>query len=69
MKFIHILIIFVFVIMLSFITSFYVMIPRVVESRARNLGFTKYNKEQFLVKDSTYISNYDLYYLKYGSMP
>jgi hypothetical protein len=44
--------------------------PKDIEQRAKELNILKYDSKtgKFVVKDSVYIDNFDLEYLKYGTM-
>lgn len=46
------------------------IMPSDIEQRAKELNLLKYDskKNAFVIKDSVYIDNFDLEYLKYGTM-
>lgn len=54
----------------SFIFSYYIVIPKIIERRAMDLNLMQYNgdKDKFVAKDSSCISGWDVYYLQYGDM-
>jgi hypothetical protein len=46
------------------------IMPSDIEQRAKELNLLKYDskKNAFVIKDSVYIDNFDLEYLKYGKI-
>jgi len=46
------------------------IMPSDIEQRAKELNLLKYDskKNAFIIKDSVYIDNFDLEYLKYGKI-
>ena len=48
----------------------HIELPNEIEKRARELNLLKYDSKQnkFIIKDSVYIDNFDLEYLKNGTM-
>lgn len=60
--------------LLGQIIGYYVYVngimPRDIEERAKELNIVKYDSKtnSFIIKDSVYINNFDLEYLKYGTM-
>ena len=62
------------VLILGEIIGYYVYIhgimPSDIEQRAKELDLLKYDskKNAFIIKDSVYIDNFDLEYLKYGKI-
>jgi len=73
MKIYKIFIIFISIICYTFLIInifYYVLIPKIIERRARNLDLMQYSgtKNKFIAKDSLKISGWDLYYLQHGNM-
>jgi hypothetical protein len=60
--------------LLGEIIGYYVYIngimPRDIEQRAKELNILRYDSktDKFIIKDSVYIDNFDLEYLKYGTI-
>lgn len=55
---------------LTSVAFYYFALPKIIESRARDLNLTRYDgsKGTFVAKDSLYVSKYDIYYLQHGNM-
>jgi hypothetical protein len=49
---------------------YYVIMPREIEHRLRDLGLMQYNgsKDKMVAKDSVTLNNYDVYYIQYGNL-
>ncbi len=68
------ILVFLSILILMFITYsiffYYIIIPNIIERRARDLNFMRYEnvEDKFVPKDSLLINYWDLYYLQYGTM-
>ena len=49
---------------------YYVVLPEIIEHRAKDLNLMQYNgeKDKFIAKDNLNINGWDLYYLQHGNM-
>lgn len=70
MRLITVIPVFILIFLFTIIIGYYVVIPRIIEKRAHDLGLMQYNSEidGFVGKDSTVINKWDIQYLKYGEM-
>lgn len=56
--------------LLCSIIFYYIVIPKIIENRAKNLDLMRYSadKNKMVSKDSLNLSKWDVYYLQYGNM-
>lgn len=49
---------------------YYYALPKIIESRAKDLNLMRFDskKDKFVAKDSIKISGWDLYYLQHGNV-
>jgi cell division protein FtsX len=64
------IILFIIFLITTFTLFYYITIPIIIESRARDLGIMRYNSEKnkFIAKDSLNLNKFDIYYLQYGTL-